>query len=296
MVREVQAKLWTFTLNNYTEEEKEVILSLYPQTAKYMVCGYEEGENGTPHIQGFISFVDKKRFQQVKRFIGERAHIEKAKHPKEAAEYCKKDGVFDEKGENPWKTQGKRTDLEEFKDAVKGGDMEKASLMENHSAVWARYPQFCLDYIAQHAPMPEIQMHALTEWQQELYGKLQREPDDRKVIFVVDLAGNKGKTWFSRYYRKLNEKTQVIQPGKRDNMAYTINETSRVIFVDAPRSKQGEYLQYDILEQIKDGMVSSYKYQCTTKWFAERCHVVVMMNEEPDMTKLSADRYDIIYA
>lgn len=75
-------------------------------------------------------------------------------------------------------------------------------------------------------------------------------------------------------------------------MTYVLNPSIRVLFVDAPRSKQGEYLQYDFLEECKNGYVFSPKYESAIKRL-DPIHLVVMMNERPDETKLSRDRYDI---
>jgi len=76
-------------------------------------------------------------------------------------------------------------------------------------------------------------------------------------------------------------------------MAYTLNETNRVVFFDAPRSKQGEFVQYDFLEEIKNGYVFSGKYESRYKRFNPP-HVCVAMNEYPNMQMLSEDRYTII--
>lgn len=76
-------------------------------------------------------------------------------------------------------------------------------------------------------------------------------------------------------------------------MAYALDPTIRVLFMDAPRSKQGEFIMYDFLEDLKNGFVFSSKYESRVKRLA-RVHIVVNMNEHPDMTKLSADRYHVI--
>ncbi len=290
-----RSKNWALTINNWTDADKQRLLGLHPDVASYVVVGIETGESGTPHIQGFVSFKTVTRFNAAKALIGQTAHIEVARQPKNAAEYCKKDGIFEERGAMAT-TQGQRGDLEDFKAAVKGGTLSLKQLREEHSEVMAKYANFCQQYVVDHTPLKEVAMHALRDWQQELYAKLRLEADDRKIIFIVDLQGNKGKSWFSRYFQYLHpDETQIIQPGKRDNMAYVLDTTTRVLFMDAPRSKQGDYIQYDFLEQIKDGMVSSYKYTCINKCFPHKVHVVVNMNQEPDMEKLSEDRYDIMH-
>ena len=63
-------------------------------------------------------------------------------------------------------------------------------------------------------------------------------------------------------------------------------------FFYCPRSKQGEHIQCDFLEEVKNGCVFSTKCESRHKMF-EPPHVVVLMNEIPDMTKSSDDRHEI---
>ncbi len=118
--------------------------------------------------------------------------------------------------------------------------------------------------------------------------------NDRTITFLVDTVGNSGKTWFSHYYASLHANVQVLLPGKKADMAYALDSTIRVLFVDAPRSKQGEFIQYDFLEDVKNGYVFSPKYESRVKHLS-KVHVVVNMNEMPDPHKLSHDRYNIIH-
>lgn len=75
-------------------------------------------------------------------------------------------------------------------------------------------------------------------------------------------------------------------------MAYVVREECKTFFLDCPRSKQGEFIQYDFLEELKNGYLFSPKYESKVKTF-KTPHVVVFMNEHPDMEKLSNDRYSI---
>lgn len=122
---------------------------------------------------------------------------------------------------------------------------------------------------------------------------MKHAPNKREIIFVVDVTGNIGKSWFAHYYCDIHSDSQIIIPGKKADMAYTIETGKRVFFLDCPRSKQGDYIQYDFLEELKNGYVFSGKYESRLKKFRTP-HVVVMMNELPDMMKLSEDRYTIL--
>lgn len=93
-----QSKRWCFTLNNYTESEYSTIEHW---EVEYVCVGKEIGASGTPHLQGFVVFAARKRLTAVKQLF-ERAHWEVARGSSEqAAEYCKKDGDFMERGDCP---------------------------------------------------------------------------------------------------------------------------------------------------------------------------------------------------
>lgn len=88
---------WTYTINNYSDETITLINML---DCQYNVYGKEVGESGTPHLQGFIFYTNKKSFKQVKKDLPT-AHIEKANNIDAAINYCKKDDDFYERGQAP---------------------------------------------------------------------------------------------------------------------------------------------------------------------------------------------------
>lgn len=82
------AKDWCFTINNPSEKTWNKIWA-FPY--KYLVFQVEVGENGTPHVQGFVQFEDKLRLTALKK-LHKKAHWEKRRGtPDEAANYCKKE-------------------------------------------------------------------------------------------------------------------------------------------------------------------------------------------------------------
>lgn len=293
------AKRWCFTINNPTDDEKAALVSNAPpngETFKYLVFGREVGESGTPHLQGFLILSTKLRLRNVKQLAGlHRAHLEVSRGtPKEASDYCKKDGDYDEFGELP-SSQGTRTDFESLKEWIKAQDPAptRSDLAENFPSLYGRYKQSCLEFVEMFGRRPNLVVGALRSWQQDLDDRLAREPDDRKIMFVVDPEGNKGKSWLTRYWFSTRDDIQRLSIGKRDDLAYAIDVTKKVFVFDIPRGSM-ELLQYNILEQLKDQLIFSPKYESSCKIIGHKVHVIVFCNEEPDRTKMTLDRYKIL--
>lgn len=123
-----------FTLNNYTSEEVSVLEEL---DVKYIVFGYEVGENGTPHLQGYLEFENARALGGVKKIVGDRAHLEQRRGTaKQAVDYCKKDGEFFEKGE--LSSQGNRTDIDAVKEDILNGAKEEDVIINNFQ-LYCRY-------------------------------------------------------------------------------------------------------------------------------------------------------------
>lgn len=286
----MSAKNWCFTLNNYTSDERSFIESLYPETASYLCFGREIGAVGeTPHLQGYIQLKKRYRLTGVKKLLP-RAHLEVAKgSPAQNKEYCSKEGDFYEFGSVTRPRQ--RSDLMDVKEAIKAG-MTMKELREHHSEAVAKYPRFIRDYMDDQRAEPELPNHALLKWQSDLYQGLKLEPDDRRIFFIVDPEGNKGKTWFIKYYASLHSNSQMLAMGKQADMAYALDPDVRVLFINCTRS-QAEFMNYSFLEAVKDGLVFSSKYESRLVRLG-KVHVVVMMNTQPDMNALSKDRYVVV--
>lgn len=289
LVQMSRAKHWCFTLNNYTVADIDRITQNVSEF-DYVIYGKEVGDSGTPHLQGFVSFPRRVRLNHCVEKVGQ-AHFTVARNVDHSIQYCKKDGDFVEIGVRPT-GQGTRSDLESFKLAVCTGTLCMRKLRNDYSDVVAKYPGFCRDFVQDHMPKKVVEFHPLRPWQAALYDNLRLPPCPRTIFFIVDPVGNAGKSWFGHYYTYMHENSQVLLPGKKADMSYALDPLIRVLFIDAPRSKQGEFIQYDFLEDVKNGYVFCSKYESRVKTMSA-CHVVVFMNEEPDLNKLSSDRYCI---
>lgn len=81
---------WVFTLNNYTEAEIKDIETWTSKGAQGVAYGKEVGENGTPHLQGYIRMKTRVCMKQVKE-LNKRMHIEKMRGKLQDSEkYCSK--------------------------------------------------------------------------------------------------------------------------------------------------------------------------------------------------------------
>ena len=103
-----RARAYCFTINNWNDTDADQLQQLCnSDKVKYFIGGKETGEEGTPHIQGYVMFKTPTAFSTVKGFLS-RAHIEVARGtPEENIAYCSKDGNYIEHGDRPM-TQEKK--------------------------------------------------------------------------------------------------------------------------------------------------------------------------------------------
>lgn len=87
-----RTRSWCLTLNNPTEEETEALVSALGSSGVVRgVVAREVGEEGTPHLQGFIQLKSGKTLTAFKRWLGsERYHLEDAVTLRRAWLYCLK--------------------------------------------------------------------------------------------------------------------------------------------------------------------------------------------------------------
>lgn len=84
-------KYWCFTLNNWCKEELDEIIKTCG--SNFYNIGEEIGEQGTPHLQGFISFT--KKFRPFECFKNKRISWKRCKgNEKQNMTYTSKDGII----------------------------------------------------------------------------------------------------------------------------------------------------------------------------------------------------------
>lgn len=293
------ARNWCFTLNNPTDDERTHLAGLFDSASplvSYLVFGREIGEQGTPHLQSFVQFDRRVSLARCRRLISVRAHYEIARGtPLEASNYCKKDGDFDEFGQIG-SAQGKRNDWDDLRAFVvdKGCVPSNRELASNFPALFSRSSRL-REICASFLPPPVLKEGEPRDGFQTTILNMVSDPctDERKIFFYIDFVGNKGKSWLSAYLiTKFPERVQVLCVGKRDDLAHAIDETKDIFLFDVPRGNM-QFLQYSILEKLKDRMIFSPKYSSTVKVMQKLPHVIVFGNEEPDRAQMSADRINV---
>jgi hypothetical protein len=136
----------------------------------------------------------------------------------------------------------------------------------------------------------------LKEWQQTLKVLVDEPPIPRKITFIVDEDGAGGKTWFAHYYTLYsNKRCSVFSSNTKLSkfMLHNIKCNSDVVFIDVLRSRLS-HLDYELLEDIKDGYLPDRDDLSKVSLQQKSTHIVVLVNGQPNMMKMSPDRYFII--
>ncbi len=189
-----------FTLNN-----PEDMIMFDHEEMEYLIYQEEQPEGGTYHLQGYCEFNKQRSLAQAKAILGgPRVHLEPRMGTQaQAIAYCKKDDsrvpytVPYEEG-TP-RTQGKRMDLEGFKDAVKAGAKQK-ELIDEHWGIIARYPKFYATLTMMHRPERTTDLVVTLHFGDTGLGKTRAVEDE----FGLDPAFyrsplNNGTMWFDTY-------------------------------------------------------------------------------------------------
>lgn len=136
----------------------------------------------------------------------------------------------------------------------------------------------------------------LYKWQKDIIEIVKGEPDDRKIYWCWEKEGCKGKTSLAKHLcLKYNA---LYVAGNNADMKFAISACLElekeidIVILDIPRTKEG-FVSYTGMEEIKNGIFFSSKYESGMKIF-NIPHFICLANFEPDITKLSKDRWHII--
>jgi len=142
-----QAKSWVFTINNWTEKDIEWVNGV---ECSKIVCSKETGNEGTPHLQGAVTFRRLYTFNQLKKYH-DTAHWEVCKAPIDF-NYCKKKGgelVRDDDN----RKKGKRVDLDEVREWLEAGDSMFQIVKKAKTLQTVSFARAWFQYNDQHLPI-----------------------------------------------------------------------------------------------------------------------------------------------
>lgn len=128
-------------------------------------------------------------------------------------------------------------------------------------------------------------------WEKEILDIIKNEADERTINWYYSLQGGVGKTQFAKY---LAAKHGAIPlDGKKNDMLYVASEFESDIYMLVLSRTQEDYVSYDTLEKIKDGLFMCAKYE-SKPIIRNSPHIFVFANFPPDKERVSQDRWRIV--
>lgn len=121
-----------------------------------------------------------------------------------------------------------------------------------------------------------------------------RTPTPAPYGGTMTQEGGAGKTQFVRWYIANNPTALFFTGGNARDIGYQVikaKEPPRVVFFCYSRTQEG-HVSYSAIESLKDGLISSPKYEGGSKVFPHP-HIVVLANWTPNLDALSLDRWRI---
>ena len=130
----------------------------------------------------------------------------------------------------------------------------------------------------------------LKQWQHDVIELLKEQRDDRTINWLVDYTGNAGKSFVCSYIRTFHNGITLTSTSQRD-ISFLYQEQDIVSF-DFTRQCDLSTVNFTIMENLKNGVLFSGKYQSTVKEFTSP-NVICFSNGLPDRGKLSVDRWNV---
>ncbi len=297
--RQPASKNWCFTINNYKEQDVEILLGLTDYT--YIVFGREIGHGGTPHLQGYVQWRNRKQLTGCRK-VPVVAHWSVARSSAEQnREYCVKDNNFEERGQPTVQGQHKKPNLAEAVLDLHDNHLGHKEMLTKYGGGYVqnkRKIQECAKDLKQdrmrHLKWEKFHNMELLPWQEEfrqLFYDAQDEDrgNTRWVFWVWSEEGKVGKSWLANYL-KYTLTAFVTENSKTADIKYAYDGEHVVVF-DFVRSSL-DHINYEIIEILKNGRYINTKYESRDfEFYVPR--IVCFANEPPDMTKLSEDRWRI---
>ncbi|UOF78643.1 rep protein [Circoviridae sp.] len=251
--QENQYYRYFFTFNNYDEEKLQGTKLWLDGKCKKYIFQEETGKQGTKHLQGSVSFIKKYRWKELKEIHTPYQEIH-------------------------WEVTKNSKKADEYccKEDTRTGRVFEFSKKNLFRRTKSKFEDI--------------------RPREDILETISKEPDNRTINWFWSDEGGLGKTSTVAYVEH-NYNNVCVANGKGADIKNSVishleeNELD-VLFITVPRCAEG-YVSYSVIEEIKDGLIYSGKYE---GGFAniEHPHVVVISNFPPDTSKLSEDRWNIV--
>lgn len=261
-----------------------------PPDCEYVYQKEKGSKTGYIHWQGYVKFAKVMTKGQIIAITKDCDWENRQGTHKQAYDYCTK---LDTRVEVPVinmdakRLGGKRSDLDIAAESIRShrcwrdvvNDPTLYCVMKAYSK-WVRM-------IFDHKPLPLSKRYvAMTKWQEDIMAVILEDPDDRTIFWIWSKDGLCGKSQTAKEM-VLNYNALLIPGGAYKDIAYAYDNNPIVVF-NYTRS-HSEFMCYDAMESLKDGVLFSSKYESAAKVFSPP-HVIVFANTPPEDGKLSADR------
>ncbi len=284
-----RSRAWVFTWFNWDESSLKALSQL--SGVKRLRYQEEETKADKNHLQGVVEFKNQKRFTEVLKWLGTtKIRIKPARDVARSGIYCQKDDSHVEGGVRISYGVWPR----EVKDPLEGQRLREWQAAVEEKVNWA------LDSYTGASILTERpgEIHT-TKPNGSVECGAKPPLDDRLIHWYVDERGGMGKTTYAKHLLlSYPDAVCYITGGAAKDIAYTIatfvNDKAkdlRVVLFDFPRCVDG-HVSYMAMEQIKNGLVFSPKYESTTVVFNQPL-VIVLANWGPDREKMSQDRWRV---
>lgn len=141
-------------------------------------------------------------------------------------------------------------------------------------------------------PKPVKLITDLHPWQKRIEEIIFTEPDDRTIHWFYEHKGKIGKTQLVKYLAKKYD-CQFVDGAKKDILYICGNSPEKRAYLFNFSRSVENYVSYDSLEKLKDGLYTAGKYESKTI-IRNSPHVIVFANFPPDESRLSQDRWHIV--
>lgn len=248
-----ESRSFSFTWNNYKQKDIKKIIKWFEGRKELKYVFQEEtGKKGTPHLQGV--FISKSAIKwSTCKTLFPKCRWKTTRNIEKSIAYCCKE------------------------DTRTGQTFTNMDL-----------PQPLID------PIEGVELY---EYQKLILDIINEPIDWRTIHWFYDEEGNNGKTQFARHLCIKNKDRCLYLQGKGADMLYIVqqsltkNRNLKTTIFNFTRSVE-DYVSYQTIESIKDGILCSGKYEGSMEIFNPP-HIIIFANFLPDINKLSKDRWKI---